>query len=595
MALQADGKVLVGGQFTQFAGQPARCLARLVADGSLDLGFDTSQAASNTVWALAQQADLKVLIGGEFTTVGGIYQRNLARLTNAGLRDAAYNPIGGADNIVRAIAVTQDGAALAGGQFSRFNGAALSRVAQLDPSGAVDAAFDPGSGVDSVVYAIAIQPDGKRLVVGAIGQYDGTPARSVVRVNPDGTRDPSFDAGTGSYPSSPFAVALQPDGRILLVGAFSEFDGEPRGSVVRLLGDGSVDPSLTTPGGGSYGVDAVVVQPDGKILIGGDFTNYGTVIRNSIARLNVDGSLDMTFIQSTAWNVGPIGGVGAIALQPDGKILIAGGFTSYSNVPRNRVARLETDGSLDTSFDPGAGVTGTAQAQVHSIALQPDGKLLLGGLFSHVDGVARANLARVHSDGSLDASFDPGSGANGRVHVLALEAHGRVWIGGEFTQLGGVVRTRLARVFAYDAPPIAYCTAGTSSNGCTPALSAVGSASVALNSGFTLSASGVEGQRQGLLFYGMSGRRATPWGTGTSVLCVANPVQRMTIANSGGNLGQCDGALSEDWRAWIASHPNALGQPLLAGRVFNAQAWYRDPPAPRGTSLTNGVEFLLRP
>jgi uncharacterized delta-60 repeat protein len=597
-ALQPDGKLLLGGQFTQVVGQPAAGVARLATDGSPDPGFDSSAAANDTVWSVAHQADGKVLIGGEFSSVGGIGQRHLARLSGAGTHDISYNAGSGADNVVRAVAVQPDGTALVGGQFTRFNGTPYSRLVQLDSNGAVDPSFDPGTGVNFLVYALAHQPDGKALVVGAIWDYDGAPARSIVRVNSDGSRDTSFDAGSGAHPSSPFAVALQPDGRIVLGGGFTTFDGHPRGSVVRLLSDGSVDPSFTTAGGGTYGVDVVAVQPDGRILIGGGFTSYDGETRNSIARLFADGSLDMSFNPSTAWDVGALYGVSAIALQPDGKVLIGGTFTSYSGAPRKGVARLHTDGSLDSSFDPGAGVTSTAwpQAYVNSIALQPDGRVLVGGLFTHVGGVARANLARLDANGSVDVSFDPGPGANGRVHALAFEPHGRVWVGGEFTQLRGAPRHRVGRLFAYDAPPIVYCTAGTSTNGCTPSMGASGSASVAATAGFTLAASGVEGQRLGLLFYGVSGRRAAPWGSGnTSLLCVANPIQRMSVANSGGAVGQCNGALSEDWRAWVAARPTALGQPLIAGQLFEAQAWYRDPSAPRGTNVSNGLEFVLRP
>jgi uncharacterized delta-60 repeat protein len=597
-ALQPDGKLLLGGAFSEVAGQPALRVARLAADGSLDPTFVSTAEPYGVVWALASQADGKLLIGGDFTSVGGIDQRRLARLTSAGTHDLSYNAGSGADNIVRAIALKPDGKALLGGQFTRFNGTPFSRLVQVDANGVVDPSFDPGAGVNYVVLALAHQPDGKSLVVGAIWDYDGAPARSIVRVNADGSRDTSFDAGTGAYPSSPFAVALQPDGRIVLGGSFFTFDGHPRESVVRLLSDGSVDPSFTTAGGGASGVSAVVVQPDGRILIGGGFTSYGGVTRNCIARLFADGSLDMSFNMSTDWDVGAIFGVSAIALQPDGKVLIGGQFTNYSVAPRKGVARLHTDGSLDVSFDPGAGVTSTSspQAWVNAIALQPDGKVLLGGSFTRVGGVVRKNLARLNTNGSLDLSFDPGAGANGGVHALALEPHGRVWVGGEFTQLRGAPRHRVGRLFAFDAPPIVYCTAGTSTHGCTPSMSASGSASVAATAGFTLTASGVEGQRLGLLYYGVSGRRAMPWGgSSTSLLCVAAPTQRMSVASSGGAVGQCNGAFSEDWRAWVDARPTALGQPLLAGQLVDAQAWYRDPSAPRGTNLSNAIEFVLRP
>jgi hypothetical protein len=145
------------------------------------------------------------------------------------------------------------------------------------------------------------------------------------------------------------------------------------------------------------------------------------------------------------------------------------------------------------------------------------------------------------------------------------------------------------------APPSLYCTAGTSTNGCAANVAWSGAPSASANSGFTLSAVNVEGQKLGLLFYGASGAVAVPWGAGTSFLCVKTPTQRLPVANSGGVSGQCNGAFSIDWRAYVAAKSGSLGAPLSAGQVFNAQAWYRDPPAPKSTNLSNALEFTIVP
>jgi hypothetical protein len=143
---------------------------------------------------------------------------------------------------------------------------------------------------------------------------------------------------------------------------------------------------------------------------------------------------------------------------------------------------------------------------------------------------------------------------------------------------------------------VAYCTAGTSTNGCTPAISSTGTPSASATSGFTLSVSNVEGQKQGLLFYGITGRASTPWGIGgTSFLCVKSPTQRMGTQQTNGTLNQCDGSLSIDWLNFVATHPTALGVPFSAGTVVQAQGWYRDPPAVKTTNLSNGLEFTLVP
>ena len=143
--------------------------------------------------------------------------------------------------------------------------------------------------------------------------------------------------------------------------------------------------------------------------------------------------------------------------------------------------------------------------------------------------------------------------------------------------------------------PQPYCTAGTTTNGCSASISASGSPSASASSGFTISVAAVEGQKQGILFYGVSGRIVSPWGTGTSLLCVKPPTQRMSVQTSGGMSGACNGALAQDWLAWLAANPSGLGAPFAAGDVVNAQAWFRDPPSPKTTNLSNALEFAVVP
>ena len=147
-----------------------------------------------------------------------------------------------------------------------------------------------------------------------------------------------------------------------------------------------------------------------------------------------------------------------------------------------------------------------------------------------------------------------------------------------------------------ELPPQNYCTAGTTTNGCNASISSSGVPTASATSGFTIGVSNVEGQKLGLIFYGISGRHNAVWSPGsTSFLCVKTPVQRTPSQNSGGTSGACDGALSIDWLAYIATHPSALGAPLVPGTIVDAQAWFRDPPAPGTTNLSDALEFVVRP
>jgi hypothetical protein len=145
-------------------------------------------------------------------------------------------------------------------------------------------------------------------------------------------------------------------------------------------------------------------------------------------------------------------------------------------------------------------------------------------------------------------------------------------------------------------PTSTYCTAGTSTGGCTPTVTASGVPSIAATSGFTLSVAGLDGLRSSALFYGASGQVSVPWASGsTSFLCVRPPLQRTGLQSSGGTAAACDGAIALDWLAYLSAHPTALGSPLSIGRTFDAQGWYRDPAASKGSNLSNAFHWAVCP
>jgi hypothetical protein len=138
-----------------------------------------------------------------------------------------------------------------------------------------------------------------------------------------------------------------------------------------------------------------------------------------------------------------------------------------------------------------------------------------------------------------------------------------------------------------------YCTAGTSVQGCLPSISGVGVPNVLAPSGFDLVVSNVPGQRYGTIFYGFYPANV-PWAPNSpSYRCVSFPIQRMGNLPTHGTASQCNGDLTIDFNAWYATNPGALGVPFIAGQVFYAQGWYRDPAAPKQTNLSNGLRFTL--
>src|SRR5205814_4419806 len=169
--------------------------------------------------------------------------------------------------------------------------------------------------------------------------------------------------------------------------------------------------------------------PDGKVIAAGRFTFANNVARNRIARFNFNGSLDTTFDPGT----GADGEITTAVLQPDGRIVVGGRFTSFNGFTHNRVCRLNANGSVDQSFGLGNGIN----IAVFALALQTDGRILVGGQFSQVDLTTRFNLARLNTNGSVDLSFDPGNGPNGDVNAIVLQPNGAIVIGGTFIGYNG--------------------------------------------------------------------------------------------------------------------------------------------------------------
>jgi len=181
-------------------------------------------------------------------------------------------------------------------------------------------------------------------------------------------------------------------------------------------------------------VSDLALQPDGKIVVGGDISVNGT--NSSVFRLNANGSLDGSF------QLGQFTGEAfCVAFQPDGKVVVGS---------RNGLGRLNVNGSLDAGFNPVLSSNGI----VHCLALQPDGKLVIGGTFTSVNGTNRHNVARLNANGSLDSSFDPGLGPDGVVRTIALQPDGNILIGGDFLNINGVMRRYAARLYGETAPPV---------------------------------------------------------------------------------------------------------------------------------------------
>nr|WP_294939036.1 T9SS type A sorting domain-containing protein [uncultured Flavobacterium sp.] len=529
IALQPDGKIIIGGNFSSFNGSVKNRIIRLNSDGSTDAGFTIGTGANNLISTIALQSDGKILIGGNFTTYNGTARSRVARLNSNGSLDAGFIVGTGANALVSALKVQADGKIIMGGSFVTYNSVTANRLARLNTDGSLDVGFITGTGTDNYILAIAIQPDAKIIIGGSFLNYNGQGINRVARLNSDGTLDAGFNVGTAAN-NIVRAVALQADDKVFVGGDFTNFNGTAKNRIVRLNTDGSLDAGHSIGTGAAGSVSLLTLQLDGKLFIGGSFTTYNAVTRNRIARLNTDGSLDFTFGSDTGAN----NTVRAILTQPDGKILIAGVFTLFNGTTRNGIARLNTDGSLDASFNPGTGINSASTIftmvrqtdgkiiiggsftsyngnsanriarlnsdgsfdnsftistgfnnTVNSIVLQNDGKIIVGGLFTNYNGTTRNRIIRLNANGTLDAGFIIGTGANNTVQVITLQSDNKILIGGNFTSYMGVSIPRLARLNA-DGSPDAGFTIGTGPNNVVNAIALQSDGKIMIGGTFTL-------------------------------------------------------------------------------------------------------------
>jgi uncharacterized delta-60 repeat protein len=354
-----------------------------------------------------------------------------------GSLDASFNLGSGPNGGVNSIAIQPGGKIIIGGDFTSYNGTGRNYIARLNADGSLDGTFNPGTGANNIVRTTALQSDGKIIIGGSFGSYNGTARNYIARLNADGTLDNTFNIGTGTN-SVVYTTALQSDGKIIIGGNFTTYNGTSINTIARLNANGTLDNTFN-PGTGANGfVYTTALQSDGKIIIGGEFTSFNGTAINRIARLNADGTLDGTFNPGT----GASATVWTTALQSDGKIIIGGFFTSYNGTGRNRIARLNADGTLDGTFNPGTG----ASATVWTTALQSDGKIIIGGGFTSFNGTAINTIARLNANGTLDNTFNPGTGANNTVLTTALQPDGKIIIGGHFTSYNGTAIKRIARL-----------------------------------------------------------------------------------------------------------------------------------------------------
>ncbi len=341
--------------------------------------FGLADEIKGQVYSIALQADSKVLVGGTFYEVNDVSRMGIARLNADGTLDTTFNPGDGVNGIVLEIALQADGKILIGGGFDEVNGISRHDIARLNADGSLDSTFSPVAGENNWFKSLILQPDDKILLGGRWRDpADGLSKPRLLRLNSDGSVDSTFNSIV-SYSTD--ALALQPDGKVIVGG----FD------LVRLNADGSLDSTFDSGDVIDSGVWSLALQPDGKILVGRSYSDQ-------IIRLNANGSVDPTFVLGD--RVGER--ANAIVVLSSGKIL----FSAIRVIKDNdddgltpALARLNADGSLDPTFGI-VYATGNAST-IYEIVKQPNDKLLVGGVFNRLNRAFTPGVARLNANGTL--------------------------------------------------------------------------------------------------------------------------------------------------------------------------------------------------
>jgi hypothetical protein len=356
--------------------------------------------------------------------------------------DTGFRPKPGADYGVACLAWDGPDRLLVGGSFVSVNGEARRRVARLGIDGALDRSFLGDAKYE--VHAIARFPDGRVALGGAFNTVHDVRLNRVAVLRADGSLDPGFEFEAGTD-SPVLALAALPEGRLLIGGGFSNVQGRSARGIARLLPGGQADASFDLRNAPDAEVRTLAIDAAGRVILGGAFRRVAQRNRPGVDRLLANGIPDPGFAAEGSAE----GVVHAVAIDGAGRVVAGGGFTRFLGVSCGRLVRLTGAGVVDREFKAGAG----ADDAVLAVALDESGFVWVGGRFRRFDGRARNGIARLLPDGSLDERFDPGVGPNDAVLALQPAPGGGVVIGGMFTRVNGVERGGIAMLLGESPRP----------------------------------------------------------------------------------------------------------------------------------------------
>ena len=444
-----DNKIVIGGAFTSYNGSKANKLARLNVDGKIDKSFNAGLGTDGTINTIAVQPNFKMIIAGDFTVYNGYAANTITRVNANGSLDRNFNAGAGANKAITKVLIQPDGKIIVAGNFTTFNNKSVKGLVRLNKNGSLDKTFDAEL-TDSLVsiHQVAMLPDGKLVIAGKARNFFGDMRNfiDVIRLNSNGSRDYTFSEcrySVGDLYPRINSIGIENDGNILLAG--SNEDGSSsapyHGLLMRFNTNGEMVKLMST-----FWINSLALQTDGKILALGFNNPEWGIIKRVVLRMNQDLTVDSTFKLDDSKIYGDPSecSIETFAVQNNGKLVIGGNFFEMNGLGCGNIARLNTDGSFDDTFNQHKGSNGG----VFASAKQASGKLIIGGEFSKFNSELSSNIARLKRNGELDLTFDVGSGVNGKIHAIAILSSGKIIIGGDFTSYNGNTCRNIAKLCA---------------------------------------------------------------------------------------------------------------------------------------------------
>lgn len=463
VTVQPDGQVLVSSGGGPVLPGGTAALARFSPTGVADASFspipDLYALGYSRLPLLAVQPDGRILVSHNPisvrpTTPAG--HSPVARLLADGTFDPAWNtPALRADDLLpraNSLQLLATGQVLVAGVLARLGAAGDQErgAAVLESTGLPGDTFRPVLQQNGYVRDVAQQPDGRLVAVGSFSEVNDRPARGIVRLELNGSVDTAFCRRAGFSGGYGTRVLAQPDGTLLSAGTFTAVGGVARAAVARLLASGVPDAAFASPFAGGTSVIELVRQSDGRILLGGTLRLPGTNTIAPFLRLNLSGTSDAGFQ--------PPAGVMPLALLP----LPGGNILVGSAASGRQVLRLLATGAVDAAFTvPVLIGTGTSPATVSTLARQSDSRLLIGGFFTQVSGLATMHVARLLADGLPDPTFTSQQlPTTGRVSAVAVQPNGRVLLAGNSTLVAPANTPTLYRLLPNGNPDSSFDSSG---------------------------------------------------------------------------------------------------------------------------------------